>query len=279
MMLHVARMSLYYTTVGLWNKSYLRFFVMSMAVHWLAFFVVYPTPPIRVSEPETIPVSLLDAPEKTPQALMRVPRTPPARPANTPAVIARKDSPRAPANAEPARNRRKTEAPVIARAEPTPPPPLQPAPPPAPREIVPEQSVIAERPLPTVKELLPPANWSSTSRGSAPVSLNTRDPIYVTYFTKIKQSIESQWQYPELAQRYGLQGKLAVEFTIGAHGQLERLRLVRSSGSQLLDDEALRAIKAAAPFPPIPSWINPNPLPIAAAMEYHDSRLDYRFAR
>ena len=71
MMLHVARMSLYYTTVGLWNKSYLRFFVMSMAVHWLAFFVVYPAPPIRVSEPETIPVSLLDTPEKTPQALMR----------------------------------------------------------------------------------------------------------------------------------------------------------------------------------------------------------------
>jgi protein TonB len=79
--------------------------------------------------------------------------------------------------------------------------------------------------------------------------------------------------------RYGLQGRLSLEFTIGANGQLEQLRLVRSSGSQLLDNEALRAIKAAAPFPPIPSWIKPNPLSILAAMEYHDNRLDYRFAR
>ena len=75
------------------------------------------------------------------------------------------------------------------------------------------------------------------------------------------------------------QGKLAVEFTILGNGQLQRLRLIRSSGSLLLDDEALRAIKAAAPFPPIPPWIKPNPLPISATMEYRDSRLDYRLMR
>jgi protein TonB len=111
------------------------------------------------------------------------------------------------------------------------------------------------------------------------VSLNSRDPLYVTYFTKIKQLIESHWEYPELALRYGLQGKLSLEFTIGANGQLERLRLVRSSGSQLLDDEAVRAIQAAAPFPPIPSWIKPNPLSISAAMEYHDNRVNYQIGR
>jgi periplasmic protein TonB len=276
MMLHVARMNLYYTIVGLLNKSYVRFFGVSIAVHVVLLFVVYPAPPIRRSEPETISVSLL---EREPQALMRVPRTPPTRAANTPAIIARKNSLPAPAktDAARARDRRKAEPEIIARADPTPPP--QPAPAPVPHEIIPEQSVVAERPLPTVKELLPPIGWSSSSRSNAPVSLNTRDPGYVTYFTKLKQLIESQWEYPELAQRYGLQGRLAVEFTIGAHGQLERLRVVRSSGSQLLDEEALRAITAAAPFPPIPSWIKPNPLPIAAAMEYHDSRLNYRFAR
>ncbi len=68
---------------------------------------------------------------------------------------------------------------------------------------------------------------------------------------------------------------LSLEFTIGGDGQLEQLRLMRSSGSQLLDEEAIRAIKAAAPFPPIPSWIRPNPLPISASMEYHDNRLNY----
>ena len=267
--------------VALLNISYLRFFAVSMALHLVMFFMIYSSPPITVSEPDTIPVSILDAPEKQQSALTRAPTTPAparARSTNIPAIIAKKDSPRRAEKPAPAKDRQRPEQEVIALGE-TVPPPLQPAPAQAPREIVPEQSVIAERPLPTIKDLLPPVNWSSTSRNSGPVSLNTRDPIYVTYFTKIKQLIESQWDYPELAQRYGLQGTLTVEFIIGPYGELERLRLVRSSGSQLLDAEALRAIQAAAPFPPVPSWIKPNPLPISAAMEYHDSRLDYRLAR
>jgi protein TonB len=74
-----------------------------------------------------------------------------------------------------------------------------------------------------------------------------------------------------------LQGTLVLEFTILGNGQLDGLRLVRSSGSDVLDQEGLRAVKAAAPFPPIPAWIKPNPLLISARMEYSDSRLHYRF--
>jgi outer membrane biosynthesis protein TonB len=47
----------------------------------------------------------------------------------------------------------------------------------------------------------------------------------------------------------------------------------------VLDGEALRAIKAAAPFPPIPPWIKASPLSVFASMEYHDNRLNYQFAR
>ncbi|MGH7886702.1 MAG: energy transducer TonB, partial [Candidatus Binatia bacterium] len=94
-----------------------------------------------------------------------------------------------------------------------------------------------------------------------------------------KQNIEQQWEYPDVALRYGLQGRLSLEFTIGGSGQLEQLRMIRSSGSQVLDEEALRAIKAAAPFPPIPSWIKPIPLSISASMEYHDNRVNHQSAR
>jgi len=135
--------------------------------------------------------------------------------------------------------------------------------------------VVAERPLPSLRELLPPPSWSSGSRDAGPVSLNTRDPIYVSYFNKIKHSIELQWEYPEVALRYGLQGRLSLEFAIASNGQLERLRILRSSGSQVLDEEALRAIKAASPFPPLPPWIRSNPLSISAFMEYHDNRLNH----
>lgn len=147
-------------------------------------------------------------------------------------------------------------------------------------EIPIAKSDAGDRRLPTVKELLPPLTYSSGgNRNGAPVSLNTKDPVYVNYFNRIKLAIEQNWEYPQLALRYGLQGRLSLEFAVGANGQLEQLRITRSSGSQLLDDEALRAIKAAAPFPPIPSWIKGGPVMISASMEYNDNRVNYRDAR
>jgi TonB family protein len=260
--------------VALLNTSLFRFVIISTAIHTLLFSLIYAGWQVKIAPQETIAVSLLFTPEKDQPAPTRVPRTPATRSLKAAAIIAKKDSPitqqrSAPTREKPVKNE-------IAREESIPTTP----PPPAGREPIQDPTVIAERQLPTVKELLPPLTWSSSNaKGGAPVSLNTTDPIYVTYFNKIKQSIETQWEYPEVAVRYGLQGKLSLEFTIAGNGQLQQLRLVRSSGSLVLDEEAIRAIKAAAPFPPIPPWIKPNPLPISASMEYHDSRLNYRFAR
>lgn len=259
------------TTVG-------RFFALSLATHVLLVLMIYPLRARAVrAQPETIPVSLLPPSETAEPAPIRTPRPPPTRMSRAPSVIAKKDSRSA------AKNPASSRARVPAGPEPTPLPSEKTAETPRPlppREQLPEETVIAERQLPTLKELLPSATWSSSSaRSDMPISLNTNDPAYVTYFTKIKQLIESRWEYPEIALRYGLQGRLALQFMIGANGQLEQLRLVRSSGSQVLDEEAVRAIRAAAPFPPIPPWIKPNPLLISASMEYHDNRLNYRFAR
>lgn len=224
---------------------------------------------------ETIPVTVLPEPEKGESALTRLPRTPPTRPSRAPTIVAKKDSPVPSGRAAPGRGAAsRSENP---REEPQ--ALVPPAAAPVPRQPIPENPVVAERQLPSLKDLLPSPTWSSaSSRDSGPVSLNTKDPIYVSYFNKIKHSIESQWEYPEVALRYGLQGRLSLEFAIASNGELERLRILRSSGSQVLDDEALRAIKAASPFPPIPPWIKLNPLSISASMEYHDNRLN-QFAR
>jgi periplasmic protein TonB len=240
--------------VALFNTDFYRFFAVSLTLHLLALLLLYAPRPAPSPRQEAIPVSVLPAPEKTvseSSTLTRIPRAAPTRPTKTPAVVARKDSPAMP-QILPADPGRATK-PQDYRDETH--PPLA-APTPAPREPTEQNIVIAERQLPTMKDLLPPPGWSSSgSRAGAPVSLNTRDPVYVSYFNKIKQSIELQWEYPEVALRYGLQGRLSLEFAIAANGQLERLRILRSSGSQVLDDEAMRAIKAAAPFPPIPPWI------------------------
>ena len=256
------------------HTSLFRFFFVSIALHTLLLVLIYWKWHIEIAPQDPIAVSVLLAPEKPQAPANRIPRVPPGRPLKAPAIVAKKDTslrqerPLA-APEKPVKNEIGREDSIAA------------APTPAPaREPIQENTVIAERELPTVKDLLPPLTWSSSnSRVSAPVSLNTKDPIFVSYFNKIKQSIESEWEYPELALRYGLQGKLSLEFTIAKDGQLTQLRMLRSSGSQLLDEEAIRAIKAAAPFPPIPPWIKSNPLPISASMEYHDNRLNYRFSR
>lgn len=145
-----------------------------------------------------------------------------------------------------------------------------------------EKDTIVQRRLPTLKELLPPVTWSQSSDPASnkegAVRLDTREPKYVSYFTSIKRAIELAWEYPEPALRQGLQGKLVLEFTILGNGQLERMRVIRSSGFSVLDQEAVRAVQAASPFHPIPPWIGKNRLDVVASFEYYDNRLKYGFA-
>jgi periplasmic protein TonB len=262
------------------------FFAASLAIH-IAVLLLWSRTSTRSVAQEKITVSLLPSAKeesKTPAAkhLSKLPSEAPTRPSRGPAIIARNNSPevkravtskpmRAPKETTDVREQQEKKKEI----NPEPAPAKNAAPP---RETVEENLIITERRLPTVQELLPPATWSSPASNSrdAAIALNTRDPQYITYFNSIKRSIEFVWEYPEAALRYGLQGKLLLQFTILDSGELESMQIVRSSGSNLLDHEALRAMKAAAPFRPIPPWIDKRRLTITASFEYLDNRLNYR---
>jgi protein TonB len=83
--------------------------------------------------------------------------------------------------------------------------------------------------------------------------LNAPEIQYISYFASIKRKIELVWQYPYEAAVAGIGGELTVDFVIARSGKLESVSLVRGSGSRLLDDEAIRSIRTAAPFDPIPA--------------------------
>jgi len=145
----------------------------------------------------------------------------------------------------------------------------------------PEMHTIVRRPLPTLKDLLPPVDWATTTKDSSAeegaIRLDSQDPNYVSYLSGIKRAIELVWEYPVPALSQGIQGKLVVEFTVLGDGSLSGARLIRSSGFSILDEEALRAVRSAAPFYPIPPWIHKKRLAIIASFEYFDNRLRYSY--
>ncbi len=235
--------------------------------------------PIRrvLQERKEIPIVVLPTPE-APPAPKENKREPPApsrqakirtHPSKSPAVVAKRTTPVLRDTARDFTQPPSETKPKERKAQE--PPPEKPA--------LHEDDIIVRRPLPTLKDLLPPVTLAPSDRSQnteGPIRLDTREPQFIEYFSSIKRDIELVWIYPEPALRSGLEGRLILEFTILWNGDLEETRLIRSSGFPILDEEALRAVKAAAPFHPIPPWIGKRRLPIIASFEYHDDRLRSR---
>ena len=72
------------------------------------------------------------------------------------------------------------------------------------------------------------------------------------YMRMLKEKIEGIWEYPKEAVRKKMSGDLYIMFTIKRNGKLGKVEVVRTSGHRSLDRAAIRALKKAAPFWPLP---------------------------
>lgn len=100
------------------------------------------------------------------------------------------------------------------------------------------------------------------------VSLNTAEFMYVDYFNSIKKAIELVWRYPDEAIIHGLSGAISLRFTLKNTGELEDVKLIRTSGHKPLDDEAMLAVKVAAPYNAFPPKLNKKRLHVVATFIY-----------
>lgn len=62
--------------------------------------------------------------------------------------------------------------------------------------------------------------------------------------------------YPEEARRKALFGELRLAVAIGRDGEVENIEILKSSGQRVLDQAAVRIVRLAAPFAPIPRSIS-----------------------
>ncbi|WP_409625776.1 TonB family protein, partial [Gemmobacter sp.] len=169
-----------------------------------------------------------------------------------------------------------------------PPPPRPAPPPPAPAEgapSLPDPPRVAApppRPAPPPQPVARPAQpaqkaagagggAAAGNRGKAAASTEaraSRDDLRAAWGAAIRARIERQKSYPPAAR--GAVGKVVVLVTVAPSGALVAARVAASSGHAALDEAALRAARAAAPFPPAPQ---------GATVEAVSFRISVNFAR
>lgn len=75
----------------------------------------------------------------------------------------------------------------------------------------------------------------------------------INWQKSLVQKLNRNKRYPREARRAGAQGVSEVAFTIDRSGKVLAARLVSSSGSTALDEEAVAVLERSSPFPPPPS--------------------------
>ena len=100
------------------------------------------------------------------------------------------------------------------------------------------------------------------------ISLDTKDTKYVSYAAVLKGRIASHWRYPKQARQQLLEGHMQVVFSINRDGSIIRTEVIATTGYDVLDNEAIRAIMEAAPFPSFPSHITVARLNVRANFDY-----------
>jgi len=100
------------------------------------------------------------------------------------------------------------------------------------------------------------------------ISLDTQDKRYVSYARVIKERIAHQWRYPPQAKENLIEGKLVLVFGLNREGAMVDARIITPSGFEILDQEAVRAITQAAPFPPFPAHVRVARLNVVVSFDY-----------
>ncbi|MEY6431470.1 TonB family protein [Thioalkalicoccus limnaeus] len=89
------------------------------------------------------------------------------------------------------------------------------------------------------------------------ISASTTEYKYASYLDDWRRKVEQigNLNYPEVAKQRQLYGNLILHVAVRADGQVETIRVLRSSGFAELDEAAVRIVELAAPFAPFPPAI------------------------
>lgn len=101
-------------------------------------------------------------------------------------------------------------------------------------------------------------SYSSFSSESKKITKGSKDNEVVLpteTIEIIRNYIEKAKTYPLLARKRGIEGTVFISFRISSQGEPQDLKILKGSGSRILDTATLDIVKKAAPFPYVESTI------------------------
>jgi protein TonB len=115
----------------------------------------------------------------------------------------------------------------------------------------------------------PPHADRKATLAAALTGVAAHDPAAVPdWKARLVAQIERHKRYPAAAEAHGEQGTAQVAFSVDRRGGVHGARLVHSTGSPVLDGDALAWLARAAPLPPPPPEVSGALIPLVVPLRY-----------
>lgn len=102
--------------------------------------------------------------------------------------------------------------------------------------------------------------------------LNSDDIQFGSFLRHFETAVYGVWVYPQEAALKGIEGVTPVRITFNRRGEIIKAELLESSGSRILDDEALRALRAIGPVGALPRGYDKDEFHLIAFFQYGGER-------
>jgi len=114
---------------------------------------------------------------------------------------------------------------------------------------------------------------ASTAEGSLPATSRGHSEMNMkmkVYYSIVWSMIKEKWALPE-GILPGDNIEAIIEAKILRNGSVSNLSFEKNSGNRYFDESAIKAIKKAKPFPPLPEWLDERYIDLG--IRFHSSEL------
>ncbi|HFK2922501.1 TPA: TonB family protein [Stenotrophomonas maltophilia] len=109
---------------------------------------------------------------------------------------------------------------------------------------------------------------AATRYTAAQTTAGERSRAEATWEGRLLGHLQTHRRYPRQAERLRQQGVVYVRFAVGRDGAVSGLKLGRSSGFALLDQETLDTVQRASPVPAPPAEVAGDPVEVMVPVSF-----------